>query len=232
MAYLNRYIGKYRVVATLDTEGNFTENKDDIYIRCRNFRQKRYKGEYTRCEISHYGQSVLCAYIPSTQKGNSIVRILKSIEKGNIDYLDDKDKILKLCNLNDKIIRWTDFTDNEVEIYFHSKYIDIIAYLCSAQTSGASIRPFSVKNLPKSKQEEKKRLEQLPEYKDIKKLLSEIAERDDKNLLATYNLSFRKFNEKYKINVMTKARAKKISIVEFIYNNYGFDKYKKIIEKM
>lgn len=43
-------------------------------------------------------------------------------------------------------------TDSEIEFYFYAKDIDIIANLLKAKTFGASISPFSTKNLPKSKE--------------------------------------------------------------------------------
>lgn len=41
--------------------------------------------------------------------------------------------------------------DSEVEFRFKSKYIDEVATLLKARTTGAGISPFSVKNLPKNK---------------------------------------------------------------------------------
>lgn len=126
MAYLSKYIGKYRVLADYDKntndfpreyDGSYSDN--DLYITC-----------YNKGRIYHYGNSKLCFYCPSKGRGRNIIKAL--IADG----------------LKDKII-FIEETDSEVTIKFDSKDIETLEPYFRPNKSGASIRPHSVKNLPK-----------------------------------------------------------------------------------
>lgn len=142
--YLQKYVGKYRVIAEYDRSTNdFPRTKDglidpsfdDLYISC----------SYGN-KIYHYGQNVLVAYIPSIGRGRHVLRKLKE-EYPNVNIFDIRE------------------TDNEVEFKFKAKDIDIIALLLKARTSGVKINPFSKKNLRKEKYVIPK--EDLALYKEI-----------------------------------------------------------------
>lgn len=128
--YLMKYKGTYRVLPELDmntndfprdSNGNI-ENSCGLYITCQG-----------GAKIYDYGKDgkymQLCAYIPSRTRGRNIVKKLDSI---GIKYS---------CY---------DETDEEVTFLFPSTEIDKVAKLLKAKTSGASISPFSKRNLPKS----------------------------------------------------------------------------------
>ena len=128
--YLMKYKGTYRVLPELDmntndfprdSNGNI-ENSCGLYITCQG-----------GAKIYDYGKDgkymQLCAYIPSRTRGRNIVKKLDSI---GIKYS---------CY---------DETDEEVAFLFPSTEIDKVAELLKAKTSGASISPFSKRNLPKS----------------------------------------------------------------------------------
>lgn len=129
--YLLKYKGKYRILAELDQNTNdfvrdINGNIDDtdVYISCQN-----------GCKIFLYGHINntrpvwLQAYIPSIIRAHNIIKALK--EK-NIMLADIKEN------------------DEEVEFKFKASDIEVVADLMKARTSGASISPFSVKNLPSS----------------------------------------------------------------------------------
>ena len=129
--YLLKYKGKYRLKVELDQNTNdFVRNYDDslndndVYIDCQN-----------GCKILAYGHIDnkkpvwLTAYIPTIVRGHKIIKAIK--EKG-IEYVDHRE------------------TDEEVEFKFKAADIEVVAELMKARTSGASISPFSTKNLPKS----------------------------------------------------------------------------------
>ena len=129
--YLMRYKSKYRILPQLDQNTNdFPRDIDgsiddtDIYISCQN-----------GCKIFVYGHINntkpvwLQAYIPSIIRGHNIIKALK-----------EKDIMLVDVKENDE----------EVEFKFKAADIEIVAELMKAKTSGASISPFSSKNLPKS----------------------------------------------------------------------------------
>ena len=128
--YLMKYKGTYRVLPELDmntndfprdSDGNI-ESSCGLYITC--------QGE---AKIYDYGKDgkymQLCAYIPSRTRGRNIAKKLDGI---GIKYS---------CY---------DETDEEVAFLFPSTEIDKVAKLLKAKTSGASISPFSKRNLPKS----------------------------------------------------------------------------------
>ena len=127
MAYLSRYIGKYRVLADYDKstndfpreyDGSYSDN--DIYILCSN------KGK-----IYHYGNSKLCFYCPSKIRGHNIL------------------KAIVTDGFKDKIV-FIEETDSEVIMKFDSKDLEILEPYFKPSTHGASIRPHSVRNLPKT----------------------------------------------------------------------------------
>ena len=128
--YLMKYKGTYRVLPELDMNTNdFPRDSDgNIESSC---------GLYITCQggakIYDYGKDgkymQLCAYIQSRTRGRNIAKKLDGI---GIKYS---------CY---------DETDEEVAFLFPSTEIDKVAKLLKAKTSGASISPFSKRNLPKS----------------------------------------------------------------------------------
>ncbi len=103
---------------------------------------------YIKCskgnKIWYYGGTLFVAYIPSTARGKYAV---KKLAQENIP------------------IQNVEETDGEVIFTFEETYMDKIAELLKAQTNGASVSPFSVKNIPKS--EYKIPPEDLERYKKI-----------------------------------------------------------------
>ena len=104
-------------------------------------------------EIKHGCGSELSVYIPSKQRGMNILRqiyhdkIIKDLPKEKDMYLENICKQL----IDKNILIDIDVLDGEVYFIFNANMIDYIAKLVKAKTSGASISPFSTKNLPKSK---------------------------------------------------------------------------------
>lgn len=169
MAFLiDHYKGKYRLLCEYDQSTNQFSRKlngcfedIDIYIACQ-------KG----IRIFYYGSSKLQAYIPSLQTGRNIVKTIYSeyinpqncvIEQKEIVKEDGtkfnkatitiKDYDLMKSDLKRKssIIYNIEETDSEVLFLFHSKYMEQFENIFKPKTSGASISPFSTKNLPLNK---------------------------------------------------------------------------------
>lgn len=138
--------GKYRLLAEYDeSTHDFPRDSDGgicdsvgVYISCKNANKIYAYGKDGHREMQ------LCAYIPSLKRGRNIV---KKLDKLGVPYHD------------------YDETDEEVTFRFSSNDIDVIAELLGAKTNGASISPFSIKNLPKS--DIKLPDEELQKYKDI-----------------------------------------------------------------
>jgi len=156
-----KYKGKYRLKANIDRntndfprDDNGNIDTDDIYIKCQNGNQ-----------IYHFGRSILVAYIPSIGRGHNILRGLaeellniKSAEKLSYEELYN---ILE----EDKRVFGIAENDKEIEFKFDAKNIDLISKYLKPSTAGASISPFSTKNLPKS--DYKIPVDDLREYKEI-----------------------------------------------------------------
>jgi hypothetical protein len=125
---LEKFIGTYRVKACLDlatndfirTEhGNIDPTFGDFYIPCK-----------ANCEIRDALDGELMAYIPSIGRGHNVVKDIQA-KYGNAT----------IYNIEE--------TDGEVLFFFNIKDMEKIASIMKPMTNGASIRPFSVKNLPK-----------------------------------------------------------------------------------
>jgi len=126
--YLSKYKGQYRLLAPYDLQTNdFPREPDgslctsDVYIKCTN-----------KCQIFYYGKGILEFYCPSLGRGRNIIRAIKA--DGLID------NILSVRE-----------SDEEVIIQFYDKNFSKLVSYFQPLTSGASISPFSIKNLPKTK---------------------------------------------------------------------------------
>ena len=97
--------------------------------------------------IFYVSRNTLQAYIPSLGRGHNIIK-----------YINE--------NIGQDIIYDIEETDSEVLFKFNTKYDDQIIPLLKPRTNGASISPFSSKNLPRDKNY-KIPDEVLKEYKNI-----------------------------------------------------------------
>lgn len=154
--YLLRYKGQYRLKCPIDEFTNdFPKtlnglNEDiDVFIKCK-------KGE-----IYNYGHGILVCYCDKLGSGRNVLKALgKEIGVDINKYttisgqtaLYDYEGYYKALE-ETKVIWDIIETDEEVEWKFKAKDIELMAKYMQAQTSGASISPFSTKNLPRAKYE-------------------------------------------------------------------------------
>lgn len=101
--------------------GFFAEN--DVFIDC-----------YKDCKIFHYGNRILEYYCPSLGRGHNIIKAIKSQFQGE-----------------ENIIHNIVETDEEILFRFNAKDMERLEPFLKPKTSGASISPFSSRNLPKNK---------------------------------------------------------------------------------
>lgn len=148
--YILHYKGKYRLLCEIDQNTNDFVRRDDgsiedidVYIACQHGNKI-----FTFGHIDNKRPIWLWAYIPSLIRGRKIVKELK--EK-NIELIDIRE------------------SDEEVEFKFKAADIEIVAEFMKARTSGASISPFSNKNLPRS--EVKIPTEKMALYKEITSII-------------------------------------------------------------
>src|SRR5665647_1175475 len=160
--YLTKYKGKYRILAhyDLDTndfvrfpDGTIDTDFDALYIKCR-----------SGCRINHSSGSILQAYMGSLGIGHNVLKAIY------IDYVNSKlpvkKKFDKISETEIEIVQYNlvyegiekngiafGIDDTSVEITFLFKAADIekIAVYLKPSNYGASISPFSTKNLPKGK---------------------------------------------------------------------------------
>lgn len=125
--YLNKYIGTYRVVAEYDiTTNDFPREYDgslsenDLFIPCK-----------SNSKIYHFGGSKLVFYCPSKKRGHNIVRDIFADKKSSLIYDFEE-------------------SDEELSFKFDSKNLEQLVQYFEPKVNGASIRPHSTKNLPKT----------------------------------------------------------------------------------
>ena len=142
---VSHYKGKYRVKAhydldtndfVRDTEGELDDSFGDFYLSGR-----------SGIEIHHGVGSELACYIPKLQLGNNV---LKSYYEVMIGKRGKKsiDKIVEELKEHG-YINDVDVLSIEVFFTFDAKYLDDLAPIVKLKTSGATISPFSVRNLPR-----------------------------------------------------------------------------------
>lgn len=217
MNYLLKFKNTYRILPTLDQNTNdFIRNDDgsicdnDIYIAC-----------YNNCRIYNYGHIDnkkpvwLYAYIPSIGRGHNIIKAVKEKEIEYVDYIE---------------------TDEEVEFKFKASDIEVIAELMKAKTAGASISPFSSKNLPKS--DVKIPTDKIAPYKEITSVIPK------GDLLFIHRVTTAFLNDILQKRLRREAKNKKFDIgkdmrsmclgrqtKEYIYVKGFWDEYLKYLEK-
>lgn len=125
---ISHYKGQYRILCEYDNKTNqFPRKLDgsyediDCYITC-----------YNNIRIYSFGHSVLQAYIPSLQRGRNIIKTMKEDSKNNLIFDIEE-------------------TDSEVLFKFNARHMNELEQYLKPKTNGASISPFSSKNLPKNK---------------------------------------------------------------------------------
>lgn len=101
---------------------------------------------YNNIRIHHYGNRILEAYIPSIGRGHNIIKAIQS-------------------EFGDDVIYNIEETDSEILFKFNAKHMEALEKYLKPKTSGASISPFSSRNLPKS--DYKIPDEDLSTYKEI-----------------------------------------------------------------
>ena len=173
MEYIAGYLttkfkGVYRLKASInlktnqfprDYNGNFSDN--DVYIDCNK-----------NVRIHHWGKQILEAYIPSLQQGRNMIRFIyrdfinesntktnvtsrtterngKTVEitKETVEIIDEQ---LFKEELKSGIIFSIEESDSEVMFKFNANDMDKLEKYLKPKTSGASISPFSSRNLPKT----------------------------------------------------------------------------------
>ncbi|HAU88240.1 MAG TPA: hypothetical protein DCW90_23025 [Lachnospiraceae bacterium] len=212
MSYLTQHFkGKYRIVPELSPDTHDVPREDDGSV------DKSYDDLYIKCsfgnKIYYYGRGVFVAYIPSKIRGNNIV---KELDKNNILFYD------------------LHVYDSEVEFKFKAADMDTVANLLKAQTSGASISPFSSRNFPKTDVSiptdkiEKYKTIIAPVQKGDLLVISKITQAFLSDILAK-KLGYRNKRFDYKTDMKKLMMSRQAK--EYIYTKNMWDEYLKYLEE-
>jgi hypothetical protein len=197
--YLEKYIGKYRVMAEVDeSTGKFPTSSsfEDLYIPCRR-----------KCVIKHtyYGNDILalCFYDNITTAKN----VESDLTKNKIEHKND---FPESCN--------------DWEIIFNAKNIDKVAKIVGAKTSGKNIHPLSVRNLNKKISD---RYDIPKEDLDKLYLVTENLNRTDKmHFFRNVNKEYIEYlKTTYDVDVKTHMKVDGLKLKEFVHMNNYWDDY-------
>ena len=210
MYLVNKYKGKYRVKAHYDLqtkdfirddEGNLDPDFGDFYLSGR-----------SGIEIKHGVGTELACYIPKLQLGNNI---LKSYYDSVIGNRGDKsvDKIVGELK-NSGYVNDVDILSTEIFFTFDADNLDVLAPIIKLKTSGASISPFSTRNLPKAPYTIPKA--DMDKYKKAKDGLSglEIARLNEQFIAENFDSDFK-----------TNLRKEMLKPVQYFHKHGVWDKY-------
>lgn len=200
-------------------------------------------------QIYSYGHGILVAYIPSVGRGHNIIKALAKelisedfVEKecneitynknnepvNHYDYEKIYDGVLKEGTIRDIMEN-----DAEVEIKFHAKDIELIAKYIKPSTFGASISPFSTRNLPKRK--EKYSAISADEMREYESILNQIPKDGLLNLsrLTSRFISDILQNKRQyrQLNIKSDMRKKMLKGKEYIHSMGLWNEYIKYLKE-
>lgn len=208
--YLRKWQGQFRVKADFDqatndfprdAEGNIDSSFDDFYIPCAK-----------KDKIRHYEQRTLLYFCCSIGRFRNTLKKIYEDKIGDLEKfktytskVDKNNKSLFTFDLepmyeelkNKDIVSYIMEYEEEGEFRFNVDMMDYVADLVGAITKGASISPFSIKNLPSKKYIIPE--EELMEYKQIidktnMNIISQLTKGFDKVIQKTmgnkYNLNY------------------------------------------
>lgn len=210
MYLVNKYKGKYRVRAHYDQhtkdfirddEGNLDPDFGDFYLSGR-----------SGIEVKHGAGSELACYIPKLQLGNNI---LKSYYDSVIGNRGDKSVDKIVSELKDAgYVNDVDILSAEIFFTFDANHLDTLAPIIKLKTSGASISPFSTRNLPKAPYIIPKA--DMDKYKKAKDGLSglEIARLNEQFIAENFDSDFK-----------TNLRKEMLKPVQYFHKIGVWDKY-------
>lgn len=216
MYLVNKYKGKYRVKAHYDQqtkdfirddEGNLDPDFGDFYLSGR-----------SGIEVKHGVGAELACYIPKLQLGNNI---LKAYYDSVIGNRGDKsvDKIVSELK-NGGYVNDVDVLSTEIFFTFDADHLDTLAPIIKLKTSGASISPFSTRNLPKAPYTIPKA--DMDKYKKAKDGLSglEIARLNEQFIAENFGSDFK-----------TNLRKEMLKPVQYFHKAGAWDRYCEFIER-
>lgn len=207
----SHYKGKYRIRADYDQstndfqrddEGNLDESQGDFYM-----------SGSGGIRVVHGTGSELACYIPKLQKGNNVLRNYYEATTGKSYKNKSMDAIVKALK-ESGYVNDCDIMSVEVFFTFDAKHLDTLAPIIKLKTSGASISPFSTRNLPKAPYAIPKA--DMDKYKKAKDGLSglEIARLNEQFIAENFDSDFK-----------TNLRKEMLKPVQYFHKYKMWDRY-------
>lgn len=239
ISYLTEKFKEYRIKCPIDQNTNDfpkklngTNEDIDLYIDC-----------HGNKKIFYFGNGVLEAFVPSIKTGRNIIRQIyceninpNNVEVSTSEILRDGKTVtrttykIKNQSVFDKDIEDSKFildileTDSEVTFRFPYKNSEKIIPLLNPKTSGASISPFSSRNLPK------KNYEIPTENIQVYKSIIDSIPKEDKLVISRITNSFissvmAKSKPYKKVDMKSLMRKKMLKGKEFIHSEGYWNQY-------
>lgn len=205
--YLEKYVGKYRVLAEYDldtkdfpriAEGGIDKSFDDLYIPCK-------KG-VIKHTYDDYDKLALCLY----DKKPSVAKSIYSEIQKKYPTLD-----IELS-----------LDGNDSYIYFYDKDINKISTIIKPKTGGAKIKWNDSKNLPKVKYDIPQ--QDLDKYTQV---LNEIPKDKKMLFMKSCNSMFIENISNKNFDAKADLKSSRLSTKEYIHSKDLWDKYIKFIKK-
>ena len=205
--YLEKYVGKYRVLAHYDIDtqdfprdesGEIDSTFDDLYIPCK-------KGIITHT-YDDFDNLVFCVY----DKRPSVVKSI--YEEINKKYPDIDIQLI--------------INGNDGYIYFYDKDINKIASIVKPKTSGAKIKWSDNRNLPK--------IEYVIPEEDLNKYIkatSKIPKNKKMIFMKSCNSDFLESISKKDFDAKLDMKLSRLTVKEYIHSKEMWDKYIRFIKK-
>ena len=205
--YLEKYTGKYRVLANYDlsindfprnSEGSIDESFDDLYIPCK-------KG-IIKHTYDDYDKLALCLYDKRA-----------SVAKSIYDEIHKKYPSIDITLISE---------GNDSYIYFYDTDINKIATIIKPKTSGAKIKWHDNRNLPK--------IEYVIPEEDLNKYtkaLNKVPKNKKMIFMKTCNSEFLESISKKDFDAKLDMKLSRLSAKEYIHSKSLWDKYIKFIKK-
>lgn len=205
--YLEKYTGKYRVLADYDVDindfprnadGSIEESFDDLYIPCR-------KG-VIKHTYDDYDKLALCLYDKRP-----------SVAKSIYDEIHKKYPSIDITLVSE---------GNDSYIYFYDTDINKVATIIKPKTSGAKIKWHDNRNLPK--------IEYVIPEEDLNKYtkaLNKIPKNKKMVFMKTCNSEFLESISKKDFDAKLDMKLSRLSTKEYIHSKDLWDRYLRFIKK-
>ena len=202
--YLEKYVGKYRVLTYYDLIDNTfpkDESFEDFYIPCKR-----------NCVIKH------------TYEGNDILALCF------YDGISTAKKVLsELKMLGVEVESDIESGNRDAIILFNDKDMKIVASVVKPKTSGKTINPLSKRNLPKSKIAGAYKIPQ-EDLDKLNKKVEHLSQTDKMQFFRSCNKEYiEKISKKDKCDYNTQMKNDGLNARQFIHSIDKWDDYLKFV---